>query len=226
MPSFSSLASGLVAALLIRQTSAHFLLKYPGTIGFDDELESTAPCGSFSVNFSSNPLTPFHVAGDAIALQSTHPDTKWLFRATIGTPTSGNWTALSPAIAQSNLGAFCRSDIVVPATWVGMNGTIGIAADSPDGVLYQCAAVTYVQGAATATPSACSNATGVTATYVADTVLSSLPASSTPTTSATNAAKSSSASNPNVLPTYQYSGLAALVWVGVVGSATFLACLL
>ncbi|PBP17212.1 GPI anchored cell wall protein [Diplocarpon rosae] len=213
MLSLTSLTAGLVAALLIDQTSAHFLLKYPET-------------------FSSNTLTPFHVSGDAIALQSTHPDTKWLFRATLGTPTSGNWTALSPAIAQSNLGEFCRRDIEVPASWVGMNGTIGIAADSPDGVLYQCAAVTYVAGAATATPSACSNATGVTATYVADTVLSSLPASSTPTadstttTSATSATKSSSASSVNALATYLSPGFAAFLWVGVVGSATFLTCLL
>ncbi len=96
--------------------------------------------------------------------------------------------------------------------------------------------MTFVAGAATATPSACSNATGVTASYVADTVLSSLPASSTPTGDSTatesasgtgtSAASSSSAANPNAMASYSYSGLASLVWVGVVGSATFLACLL
>ncbi|KAH7342818.1 hypothetical protein BKA65DRAFT_504881 [Rhexocercosporidium sp. MPI-PUGE-AT-0058] len=237
MPSFSNLSAGLVAALLVSQTSAHFLLNYPESIGFDDDLEGSAPCGSFEVDFSKDNITNFHVGGDTIALRSTHADTKWLFRATVGTASSGNWTALSQVIQQSTLGSFCRSDIMVPESFVGQNGTIGIAADGPDGVLYQCAAVTFVAGTAPAVPSACSNSTGVSGSYIADAALSSLPASSTPTgdspsadpaatTTGKPAATSSSAANANGLAAYSYSGLGSLVWVGVVGSATFLACLL
>ncbi|KAH7419196.1 hypothetical protein BKA64DRAFT_650298 [Cadophora sp. MPI-SDFR-AT-0126] len=237
MLSSSSLGAGLVAALLVSQTSAHFLLNYPETIGFDDELESTGPCGSFTVDFSTDPVTQFHVAGDTIALRSTHPDTKWLFRATVGTADSGNWTALAQVIQQSALGSFCRSDIVVPESFAGQNGTIGVAANGADGVLYQCAAVSFVAGAATSVPSACTNSSGVGGSYTSDSVLTSLLTTNTSTdnttsstqpssTSATSAATSSSAANMNALVGYSYSGLGSLAWIGVVGSATFLACLL
>ncbi|KAG4441254.1 hypothetical protein IFR05_003245 [Cadophora sp. M221] len=237
MPSLSNLSAGLVAALLVSQSSAHFLLNYPTSIGFDDDLEATAPCGSFDVDFSTDNITNFHVGGDAIALRSTHADTKWLFRATVGTASSGNWTVLSQVIQQSTLGSFCRSDITVPESFVGQNGTIGVAADSPDGVLYQCAAVSFVAGASPAVPSTCSNSTGVSGSYIADAALSSLPAASTPTgdsastspaatTTGTTAATSSSAASANGLAAYSYAGLGSLIWVGVVGSATFLACLL
>ncbi|KAK0125325.1 hypothetical protein ONS96_009176 [Cadophora gregata f. sp. sojae] len=236
MPSFSILSAGLVAALLVSQTSAHFLLNYPETIGFDDDSESTAPCGSFTVDFSTDNITEFHVAGDTIALRSTHPDTKWLFRATVGTADSGNWTALSPVIQQSSLGSFCRKDITVPESFVGQNGTIGVAANGPDGVLYQCAAVSFVAGAATGVPSTCSNSSGATGSYTSDPVLAALLTTSTTTdnttstepssTSGTSAATSSSAANANALLGSSYSGLGSLIWVGVIGSATFLACLL
>ncbi|KAI9051443.1 hypothetical protein LZ554_004489 [Drepanopeziza brunnea f. sp. 'monogermtubi'] len=233
MPSLSSLSSALAASLLLSQTSAHFLLNYPTSVGFDDEVESSAPCGGFPVDFSTAEITQFHVSGDTIALRSTHPTTSWLFRATVGAPTaSGNWTTLSPSIEQSNLGEFCRSDIMVPASFAGRNGTIGIAADSPDGVLYQCAAVSFVAGSAPSVPSSCKNGTGVTATYKDDSVLSSLPASPTATsdgdstTPASGAASSSSAASPGAMNGYSYSGVASLAWVGVVGTATFLACFL
>ncbi|CZT40706.1 uncharacterized protein RSE6_00352 [Rhynchosporium secalis] len=244
MPSLTNLSAGLVAALLVGQTSAHFLMLNPKTAGFDDDLEGTAPCGSFTVDFSSSPITKFHVDGDAIALQSTHPETKWLFRATIGTPTMGNLTTLSPVIEQNNIGSFCRSDIKVPESFAGRNGTITVTADGPDGLLYQCAAVTFVAGASSSVPHECKNTTGVVATYTDDPELNALPKSypvppqtqadtagptsasttSSPTHSA--AATKSSAANANGLVAFSYTGLGSLAWVGVVGTATFLACLL
>ena len=57
----------LVAAFISHSTG-HFLLNYPPTIGFDDTLEGTPPCGSFSVDFSTDNVTNFHVAGDSIAV--------------------------------------------------------------------------------------------------------------------------------------------------------------
>lgn len=55
-------------ALLASQSSAHFLLNYPTTIGFSDDDEGTAPCGSFTPDFSKDTVTDFHVGGDAIAI--------------------------------------------------------------------------------------------------------------------------------------------------------------
>ncbi|KAG4422989.1 hypothetical protein IFR04_003901 [Cadophora malorum] len=237
MLSFSNLSAGLVAALLVSQTSAHFLMNYPESIGFSDDSEGTGPCGSFTVDFATDPVTEFHVGGDTIALRSTHPDTKWLFRATLGSADAGNWTALSQVIQQSALGSFCRSDIVVPESFAGQNGTLGVAANGPDGILYQCAAVSFVAGAATSVPSACTNSSGVAGSYTDDSTLTALLTTTTSTdnttstdpsatSSGTSAATSSSAANANALVGYSYSGLGSLAWIGVVGSATFLACLL
>ena len=137
MARLGSLAICLLA-VFIGQSTAHFLLNYPPTIGFDDSLETTAPCGSFTVDFSKDNVTDFHVDGDSIAMTSIHPMATWLFRATLDqTATSGNWTALLPAVVQTGLGEYCERGIVVPSTWVGQKGVIGVVQDAPDGILYQ-----------------------------------------------------------------------------------------
>jgi hypothetical protein len=129
----------IIALLLlaIYPCTAHFLLNYPPTIGFDDDAESQAPCGGFTVNFSKDNVTDFHVGGSAIALQSIHPEATWLFRATLDLTATGNWTTLLPVIQQIGLGAFCEPAVKVPPSWAGQKGVIGVVQDAPDGVLYQ-----------------------------------------------------------------------------------------
>ena len=122
---------------LFGQSSAHFLLNSPPTIGFDDSLEATPPCGSFTVDFSKDNVTDFHVGGDFIALTSIHPMATWLFRATLDQTASGNWTDLLPAVVQTGLGNYCETGITVPLTWAGSKGVIGVVQDAPDGILYQ-----------------------------------------------------------------------------------------
>ena len=123
--------------LLISQSTAHFLLNRPPTIGFDDDLESTPPCGSFTVDFAKDNVTDFHVGGDFIFVTSVHPMATWLFRATLDPTASGNWTDLLPAVVQTGIGDYCETDVKVPATWAGSKGVIGIVQDAPDGILYQ-----------------------------------------------------------------------------------------
>jgi len=132
----SSFVLGLVA-LFISQSTAHFLLNYPPTIGFDDDLEGTPPCGGFTVNFSTDNVTDFHVAGDSLAMSSIHPQATWLFRATLDITASGNWTNLREPIVQIGLGDFCEQDVTVPASWAGSKGVVQIVQDAPDGILYQ-----------------------------------------------------------------------------------------
>lgn len=128
-----------IASLLvfISPSAAHFLLNYPPTIGFDDDLESDAPCGSFTVDFSKDNVTDFHVDGDAIAVQSIHPEATWLFRATLDLTASGNWTDLLPAVQQTGLGDFCETNVKAPSSWTGKQGVIGVVQDAADGILYQ-----------------------------------------------------------------------------------------
>jgi hypothetical protein len=124
-------------AVFIGQSTAHFILNYPPTIGFDDSLEGTPPCGSFSVDFSTENVTDFHVGGDALAMTSINPQATWLFRATLDLTASGNWTTLLPAIAQTGLGDYCEQDVMVPVSWAGSKGVLQVVQDGPDGILYQ-----------------------------------------------------------------------------------------
>ncbi|KAN0106375.1 hypothetical protein V8E51_009251 [Hyaloscypha variabilis] len=218
---------GCLFATLIGHSAGHFLMLYPPSIGFDDALEATPPCGSFTVDFSKDNVTDFHVGGDVLAMQSFHPQVTWLFRATLDLTASGNWTDLLPAVQQTGLNSFCEPSVAIPASWAGSKGVIGLAADSPDGILYQCLAVNFVTGVG-GPQSVCKNETGTTATFVADPVLSSLPASAAATSSTgTSTGTATSTSKPSSANTaYGYSGFGMLAWVAVVGSATFLACLL
>ncbi|KAE8452082.1 hypothetical protein EG329_002248 [Mollisiaceae sp. DMI_Dod_QoI] len=137
MASLINFYISLMAFLIFKQSTAHFLLHYPPTIGFDDDLENEAPCGSFTVDFSTDNVTNYHVGGDTLALTSIHPQATWLFRATLDITASGNWTNLLPTIQQTGLGDFCEPSIAVPASWAGSKGVIGIVQDAPDGILYQ-----------------------------------------------------------------------------------------
>jgi len=122
---------------LIGQSTAHFLLNYPPTIGFDDALEATPPCGSFHVNFTTDNVTDFHVGGDSLAMTSIHPQATWLFRATLDQTAGGNFTTLLPADRQTGLGDYCERDVMVPASFAGSKGVIQVVQDAPDGILYQ-----------------------------------------------------------------------------------------
>jgi hypothetical protein len=131
----------------IGQSTAHFLLNYPPTIGFNDASEATPPCGSFTVNFSTDNVTDFHVGGDSIAVTSIHPQATWLFRATLDQTATGNWTDLLPAIVQTGLGPYCEPDVTVPTSYAGSKGVIQVVQDAPDGILYQVRRTIYLYSA-------------------------------------------------------------------------------
>ncbi|CAK7267279.1 hypothetical protein SEPCBS119000_002461 [Sporothrix epigloea] len=175
MPSLASAAVLLAASAAV--VNAHFTLDYPPTIGFSDDDEGTGPCGSFTPDFSKDNVTDFHVGGDNIAIHLLHPQGTWFYRATLDeTAASNNWTQLFPEIQQTGLGKFCEPLIPAPESWVGQKGVIGVVVDGPDGLLYQCAAVNFVAGAATMNQTTCTNSTGVTAKVVTDPKLASLAA--------------------------------------------------
>lgn len=129
----SSIALFALAAV----ANAHFLLNHPATIGFDDDLEGAAPCGSFTPDFSKDNITDWHVSGDFISATLAHPQSNWLFRGTLDQTGQSNWTELFPIVQQSGLGDFCEPSVAVPSDWSGNKGLIGVVADGPDGILYQ-----------------------------------------------------------------------------------------
>jgi hypothetical protein len=117
-------------------TAAHFLLNYPPTLGFDDSIEGTSPCGGFPVVFNSSDVQ-VQVDGFPIALRSTHPEADWLFRATLSQKEPFNWTNLLPVVHETGLGDFCIPDFKVPAEFAGQSGLLQIMQDAADGELYQ-----------------------------------------------------------------------------------------
>jgi len=138
MARFSMNALLKLLALVVSQTSAHFLLNYPPTVGFGDTLELTPPCGGFTVDFSKDNVTDFHVGGDAIAVTSIHPQSIWLFRATLDlNVTTANWTDLLPAVEQTGIGDYCEPAVTVPGSWIGKKGVISVVQDAPTETLYQ-----------------------------------------------------------------------------------------
>lgn len=128
----------LLLSAFVGPSTSHFLLNYPPSIGFDDSLEGTAPCGGFKVDFATDNVTDFHVGGDALAMTSIHPQATWLFRAAVGeAATPGNWTTLLPAVQQTGIGDYCEQAVTVPADYAGQKGVISVVQDAPDGFLYQ-----------------------------------------------------------------------------------------
>ncbi|KIW90061.1 uncharacterized protein Z519_09492 [Cladophialophora bantiana CBS 173.52] len=184
--------------------SAHFILQYPTSLGFDDGTEATAPCGGFDVTFNSSDDS-IPVGGFPVSMLSTHPAADWLFRVTLDQKAPFNWTNLLPVVSETGLGQFCLPQLVAPAEFAGNKGVVQVIQNGPDGILYQCAAVNFVSGVNSTVSSSCTNVTGLTATLTNqnnfDTSSSSsaagtMSATSSPSASATasgGAASSSSA---------------------------------
>lgn len=128
----------LTYLLLPALAAAHFTLNEPVSVGpFDEDVESTAPCGGVSIDFSSDNVTDFHVGGEPVGLFLGHPTANWLFRATLDQTASSNWTMIYPVVAQTGLGDYCQPAVAAPSSWVGQKGILGVVADAPDGLLYQ-----------------------------------------------------------------------------------------
>lgn len=76
------LPSAAYVLLLAKLVSNYFILRYPPSVAFDDDLEGSAPCGSFAIDLRKDSVTDFHTGGDTVfSAQSAHPATSWLFRA-------------------------------------------------------------------------------------------------------------------------------------------------
>jgi len=225
------MVSKIFAALLLAsQASAHFLLNWPTSIGFDDDNEGNGPCGGFTPDFSKANISDFHVGGDTIFLKGTHPTTTFLIRGTLDQTANGNYTNFLQPYQVVGLGNNCNPLVPGPSSFAGSKGIIQIVADSPDGILYQCAAVNFVSGSGPAKGSnGCANATGVTISYTADANFNFLgnstsagnSTSSTPSSSSGAASATKSGAAAGTLTPMSYGGLGSMSWMVLVAGATF-----
>lgn len=131
--------------LLPAIAAAHFTLDAPPAVGpFDEDSESTQPCGGVTLDFSKDNVTDFHVGGEAVALFLGHPQASWLFRATLDQTGTDNWTMIYPVVTQTGEGDYCQPAVAAPSSWVGQKGVLGMVCDGPDGLLYQVSKITYL----------------------------------------------------------------------------------
>ncbi|KAI0165460.1 hypothetical protein GGR52DRAFT_558789 [Hypoxylon sp. FL1284] len=171
MRSIGSVAAVLV--LLASSAQAHFTVQHPPPIKpFDDDGEASAPCGGYTPSPADVKGSEFHVDGDTVATTLTHPEATFLYRITTDLTAGGNWSQAYPMIQQNGAGTYCNPKVTVSHDFIGKTAIFGIVAKGPDGMLYQCSAVNFVEGTADA-QSDCTNATGVSATYTSDSDLTS-----------------------------------------------------
>jgi len=219
------LLSWAIASLLLASASAHFTLDYPQSLAmFDEDTEPTGPCGGPSLN-SSSPVTDFHVGGDNLAMTLLHPQGTWLFRATLDTTASSGWSVLFPEVQQSGLGQFCEPKIPVNASWAGKKGIISVVVDAPDGILYQCAAVNFVNGTASSNQATCVNGSSITGSFISDQALATVASASGSTSSSTaspSASQSHSAAPGSVGNTIPIGNLLVVMAMGLMGAAMML----
>ncbi|KAI0015029.1 hypothetical protein F4780DRAFT_129868 [Xylariomycetidae sp. FL0641] len=174
--SIRSLATTAASLLLLAsRADAHFKVAYPPTVGpFMDDAEASAPCGGYNPDLSDSSLTvtDFHVDGDAIATNSGHPQTDWLYRVTTDPKAAGNWTQVFGIVQQNGPSDYCQPMVTVDHSYVGQKAILGIVANGADGLLYQCAAVMFVNGTGSK-PDSCTNSSSVTGSYTSDDALTS-----------------------------------------------------
>lgn len=135
------LATIVAATLsLLSTASAHFVLLNPPSLEgatLDDKKEGNGPCGALLPDLTKTPAYDFHVDGDFLSVQNGHPQSNWLFRATLEDKAAGNWTQIYPLVQQAGIGNYCQVMVSAPKEWVGKKGVIGVVGNAPDGLLYQ-----------------------------------------------------------------------------------------
>ena len=127
------LASVLVLAAT---TTAHFVLQIPTDIGFDDDNEPQAPCGSFDPTNRTAGVTDWPSGGSSVQILTTHTQALFQINAALLSDVN-NWVPLWPLVQETGVGTFCWPDVPGIANWVNQDGVLQVVMNGPDGILYQ-----------------------------------------------------------------------------------------
>ncbi|KAF2471659.1 uncharacterized protein BDR25DRAFT_222362 [Lindgomyces ingoldianus] len=152
---------GILLFSLFGLGHSHFVLQKPTSLGFDDDAESTGPCGGFTATDRSKGVTDWPIAGSSIEILTTHTTATWNFKAALVSNTS-NWVPLTPPLIQTaGVGTLCEPQIPGLKGWVGKPAVLQVSQSGHDGNLYQCAAIQFVTGGLATPGSSCTNSTGI-----------------------------------------------------------------
>jgi len=129
-------AANIILCLGVSVVSAHFVLDYPTSIGFDDEKLTEGPCGSFNPTDRSKGVTKWSVGGSNIGVLSTHGRVTWQFNVALASdPTK--FLPLVQEFGQTGVGNICFKGVAGFASWVGQPAVLQVVQHGHDGVLYQ-----------------------------------------------------------------------------------------
>lgn len=139
----------LPLALLATTATAHIVLNLPTSFGFDDDKETTGPCGSFNP-MNRTTVTQWPINGGAVAVLQADKSANLTFNFLMAASTSNVMIVPAMKINVAGTGDVCMPVVAPPASITSMSGmsTVGMPAvlqvvgETDDGKLYQvCAAV-------------------------------------------------------------------------------------
>ncbi|KAF1358886.1 hypothetical protein EJ07DRAFT_156274 [Lizonia empirigonia] len=215
------LSKSIVALALAPVALAHFNLKYPASRGFDEDKESTFPCGGFDT--VSSQRTDFPISGAPIQINLGHQQTNIGVYMAIGdNPGDGFSIKLHEQFQVTGYGDFCMGSVSIPSSLNVTEGTKAsiqvITNAHGEGGLYQCSDVNLVTAALSQSDYStnCKNGTGVS---VSQEGISGDPnVTSASTSGSASASGSGAAASPSASPTGGAVQAKAASWVlGAVG---------
>lgn len=119
--------------------SAHFILKYPISRGFDDDKEVNFPCGGFDT-VTTNRST-FPLSGGPIQLDMGHTEAKVQVLLALGNGDGSYSIEVVPTFQETGPENFCLGSVTFPSSLnltEGQNATLQVVTNGdPDGGLYQ-----------------------------------------------------------------------------------------
>lgn len=116
------LSKSIVALALAPVALAHFTLKYPASRGFDEDKETTFPCGGFDT--VSSQRTDFPISGAPIQINLGHQQTNIGVYMAIGdNPGDGFSIKLHEQFQVSGYGDFCMGSVSIPSSLNVTEGT-------------------------------------------------------------------------------------------------------
>lgn len=132
------LLSLLLLAQLSQLVSAHFVIQYPESRGFNEEKEPQWPCGGF--NKVSPTRAEFPLSGGPIQIRSTHTQELLEVLVAVGNEPGGSFnTVVVPTFMKMAPGLTCFGDVTLPSSLnvtEGTNATFQVISRADDGALY------------------------------------------------------------------------------------------
>lgn len=163
------LSQSILALALAPVALAHFNLNYPTSRGFDEDKESTYPCGGYDSVQSQR--TDFPISGGPIQLKLGHQQTNIAVYLAVGDNSdSGFSTVLYPQFQVSGFGDFCLGNVSIPSSLNVTEGTKAsiqvITNAHGEGGLYQCSDLNLVNTALSQSDYStnCKNGSGISVT--------------------------------------------------------------